>query len=278
MPEHQSAETLTARALDYMGMGFLLAPPEVLLLEAIVTPGPINWTLVISTWGGCYVVGIVLLAIGLRWQKVRPLLSEVTATRLTKFAGSPLVWIVFLVFLAFGPAALVAGFSTQTNASHEKAAVTQTPIPSTEASSTKTPFLGLDDAKRWQWAWSLFHVTVGNNNRRVTSCSARVWGAPPETPGFKSSSAFWNEIMQVMYLGDWSLAGGQHTKNYFPDGIAIAVGDDHGETFDCGFHLSEWLKSIGVKNVTFEANQSTPDLVECKNECIELVIGNVTMR
>jgi hypothetical protein len=138
----------------------------------------------------------------------------------------------------------------------------------------KSPFLGLDDAKRWRWAESLFRASVGNSNSRKTACHARVWGKPDS----KTSAAFWNEIMYVFYLGDWGLEGGRNQKGYFPDGVTVSSGASSGEAYNCGYRLSEWLKGIGVGNVEFHANQSTPDLTECNNECIELVIGDIAMK
>jgi hypothetical protein len=83
--------------------------------------------------------------------------------------------------------------------------------------------------------------------------------------------------MYVFYLGDWSLEGGRNQKHYFPPGVTIYTGTDTGDSYNCGYRLSEWLRSIGIDHVQFQVNESTPDLTECKNECVELVIGDVTM-
>jgi hypothetical protein len=109
--EHPVPDTITGRVLDYIGMGFLLAPPEVLILELVVSSAPVNWTLVISAFLGCYIAGFLLLGLGLNWQQIKPKLSETLAANVTKAANSVLVWLAVLLFVAFGPSALVMGFS-----------------------------------------------------------------------------------------------------------------------------------------------------------------------
>jgi len=146
--------------------------------------------------------------------------------------------------------------------------------PPSSSGDEKSTFLRLDDAKRWQLANSLFKASVGNSTKRVASCSALVWSKPDS----KSAASFWNELNYVFYLGDWGVSGSRIPKSYFPDGISILAGKNGGDAFNCGFRLSEWLNGVGVMNVSFQANQTTPDLIECKNECIEMVIGDVTMR
>jgi hypothetical protein len=84
----------------------------------------------------------------------------------------------------------------------------------------KSPFLGLDDAKRWRWAESLFRATVGTNNSRKPACHALIW----EKPDSKSSTAFSSEIMYMLYMGDWGLESGRSQRNYFPPGITISSG------------------------------------------------------
>jgi hypothetical protein len=108
-----SADTLTGRVLDYMGMGFLLVPPEIFVLEVVLASGPINWTLVLTSFGGCYIVGILLLAVGLNWTKIKPRLSIGLATSISRAANSAIVWFLILVLFAFGPVVVVGYFSAR---------------------------------------------------------------------------------------------------------------------------------------------------------------------
>ncbi len=112
------SEILTARVLDYSGMGFLFVPPEVFVLEVAMNKDPVNWLLVIASFIGCYVVGIVLLAVGLKWEAIKPHLSETLVVSIRKVATSALTWIVMLIIVAFGPVALVYVFSM--TASHSE--------------------------------------------------------------------------------------------------------------------------------------------------------------
>jgi hypothetical protein len=275
-PDSQAASDAgwTGQVLEFIGLGFILVPPG-LLGEAFLKSETINWAAMAAIFVGYWTVGAFVLLIGKKWQQWKPNYG-VIAPVIERGARNIWVWLLLLIVFAFGPTLLVGLLSTPREAARNDASHQNTvpATPTTEAPSAKTPFLGLDDAKRWQWAHSLFRATVGNNNRRVTSCSAMIW----QKPESKSAAAFWNESMYLFYLADWGVGGGSTQKSFFPDGITILSGSDHGDAFNCGLHLKEWLQSIGVKAVDFQAKQTTPDLIECKNECVEIVVGDVTVR
>jgi len=113
MAENHSADSLTSRVLDCIGLGFLLVPPEVLVLEVFVRDEPVNWPLITSAFAGCYVVGAILLGMGLRWQKVGPALPRTLAESIRGAANSALVWFAMLVIFAFGAPVLTMVFSTR---------------------------------------------------------------------------------------------------------------------------------------------------------------------
>jgi hypothetical protein len=90
---HHSASsdaTWTGRFLDYLGLGFLLGPPE-LLLGPIVRGEAVNWTLVIVSAIGCWTVGGFLLAAGLTWPKWKPE-NETCSANLGKVGSCPWGW------------------------------------------------------------------------------------------------------------------------------------------------------------------------------------------
>jgi hypothetical protein len=109
--DHTTPDTFTGRALDYAGMGFLLVPPEIFVLEVVLGTGPINWTLIVTSFIGCYVVGGILLALGLSWPKVKPALSANAADSISRLANNSVAWVLILTLFAFGPAVLVGFFS-----------------------------------------------------------------------------------------------------------------------------------------------------------------------
>jgi hypothetical protein len=58
-------------------------------------------------------------------------------------------------------------------------------------------------------------------------------------------------------------------------GIAISVGTDAGNAFACGTSLSRVAsEAFPDQNVTLETKQITAPLIACKNECVELDVGD----
>ena len=58
-------------------------------------------------------------------------------------------------------------------------------------------------------------------------------------------------------------------------GISISVGTDAGNAFACGTSLSRVAsQAFPAQNVALKAKQITAPLVACKNECVELDIGD----
>ncbi len=111
MSDLHPADTLTGRILDYIGMGFLLVPPDILVMEVVLASGPINWALVIASFLGCYVVGALLLAAGLNWPKIKPRLSTSRANSINAAIRNPILWFLAVALFAFGPPILVGVFS-----------------------------------------------------------------------------------------------------------------------------------------------------------------------
>jgi hypothetical protein len=82
----------------------------------MMSPGPVNWTLVIAAFIGCYTIGIVILAAGLQWEKVRPHLPGAVANLIIAGANSAWIWFFALVSFAFGPTLVVAVSMRRTSA------------------------------------------------------------------------------------------------------------------------------------------------------------------
>ncbi len=138
----------------------------------------------------------------------------------------------------------------------------------TRASPAKSGFLDLDDADRWKISSALRSETVNAGNGKP--CEARIWSKPYD----KSAEGLVIELPQLIQMGSWHLEGGRNSKTIFPDGVTINVGQDKGPAFSCAYRLSEILESMKIKPVSFRANVTTPDLVECK-DCAEIVLGTM---
>jgi hypothetical protein len=128
MSDHAGADTLTARVFDYIGMGFLLAPPEVLVLEGIMSTGPVNWTLVVAAFISCYAIGFLILGIGIKWEVIKPKLSSTLVKPITAATNSTWIWLLILAIFASGPVIVVWAFTSHETISHQEGTPTELKI------------------------------------------------------------------------------------------------------------------------------------------------------
>ena len=63
-----------------------------------------DWTLIAATTVGCWAVGIVVLAVGLQWPKIKPYLWSGLAKSITAAANNAAVWLALAILFAIGPA------------------------------------------------------------------------------------------------------------------------------------------------------------------------------
>ncbi len=294
-----AVDTLTGRALDYMGMGFLLVPPELFVLEGVMGNGPINWPLVLASFAGCYVVGFVLLAVGLKWKTIKPKLPDRLAVSISRIANSAFSWVLLLILIAFGPVIAVANFTTtasdgmpsppsaaffkmqdlenqvtnlNSRLSHANKTITElqeSQKHSIVTETQKSPLLGLDDARRWQLTKALQAALPKGN-------TATCWAFVSQSPtGGNWPSEIWTEISPILITSGWAFQGSGRPRTFYPPGITVQVGTSSGAAFNCGYDLYQFLQKLNIQPVTFSANQTTPNLISCKNECVEMVIGDV---
>lgn len=145
------------------------------------------------------------------------------------------------------------------------------PLQNSTAPLPKSPFLGLDDAKRWQ-IFAALQRDLRNNGAK--HCDVRMW----IKPGSASASDFWQEISPILTNLNWDMAGSDTSRTAFPDGITLSVGVDNGEPFNCAFRLEQFLDSQGIGPPSIRVSQVSPDLIKCQNRCMEMVIGDVAVQ
>jgi hypothetical protein len=260
--EDREHTTWTGQVLEFVGLGFILVPPA-LLGEAFLKREPVDWQVMSAIFGGYWAVGAVVLFAGKKWPKWRPS-NETIAGAIEKGIRNVWVWFALLAVFAFGPSLLDAAFSGRPSATVNPIVVSPHPPTSNAATLPTSSFLGLDDAMRWQLSTTLQDALRGSSS----VCDAHVWGKPSSN----TSAAFWNEFQPILHYSGWLIQGGPTPKTVFPDGVTLLVGSDHGGAFDGAFRLSELLQKMTVRPVTLRINQITPDLIACKNFCLEIVI------
>jgi hypothetical protein len=112
---HHSATsdaTTTGRTLDYIGLAFILVPPEP-VVAALVKGEPIHWEIALPLLFGCWVVGGAILHAGLTWPKWKPR-NEMVASTISRGVSNIWVWLAILIVIAFGPTMLYSALSPRT--------------------------------------------------------------------------------------------------------------------------------------------------------------------
>jgi hypothetical protein len=140
----------------------------------------------------------------------------------------------------------------------------------------KSRFLGLDDAARWRFV-KAFQDTARKKNGDIETCSAVV-NMERNKP---QVAALWEELQQIIYYAGWhNMGGGRSTPmdRTFANGVTILVGTDNGDAFTCGAALTQSLQAVTSIPVSMRKNQTTQDLNDCKNECVEIEIGDSVVR
>jgi hypothetical protein len=181
--KNHSADTLTSRVLDYIGMGFLLVPPEVVVLEVAVSGEPVNWKLVISAFAACYVVGALILGMGLRWQKAGPALPAQLANSIRNLANNGVAWFAMLVIFAFGAPALTVIFSSHVAPIADSSAiVTKEDVAAAAQKSTLLDWLQQAQRERDHARQELDQARKRTPDPQVCADLLRQLSAPPHEP------------------------------------------------------------------------------------------------
>jgi hypothetical protein len=106
-----SDATWTGRYLDYLGLGFILVPPEP-VVAALMRGEPIHWEIALPLLFSCWAVGGALLYGGLTWPKWKPK-NEAIAATISSATHNIWVWMAVLVAIAFGPTILYSKLSSR---------------------------------------------------------------------------------------------------------------------------------------------------------------------
>jgi phosphate/sulfate permease len=227
---------------------FILAILAALVLFTTTTPMQISWwpTRIVSIIGIVIVAGIAAYFAGWnewRWERIRA------------------VWWLWSIFGISGGIALGLWLS---------------PVvlgPPQQAENTELKTLAqsnAQDAAKWRFTYYLRYAPRSENNGLLT-CKFMLVLSP--------GNAAWNlwVILQPMLeLAHWeSYPGPNLSRPETPfQGVTIISGENK-DASACGAALG---KSMGEAfpqiHVSFRSDQVSPALTACKNECVELDIGN----
>lgn len=131
--------------------------------------------------------------------------------------------------------------------------------------------LALNDGRKWGFSYELRNTPKAENGPRI-SCQYAV-GVSHTNAAFNS----WAGLQQMIDLAWWRDAPtGGPTNNEFPypPGITIRAGPQPTNSFKCASALQTALADIFSLNAALHVDQVTPSLSACKNECVEIDVGN----
>lgn len=136
-----------------------------------------------------------------------------------------------------------------------------------------SPLLKLTDAKRWRFIKSFLDSALRSNGERA-KCSAAV-SIKPESG---SANTQWAEFQTLLSYSNWQVAGGGPGSSFYKDGITILISSADGDPFICATKLTQALQDQTSIPVSIRKDQVTPILEQCKNECVEIQIGDGVVR
>ena len=134
----------------------------------------------------------------------------------------------------------------------------------------KSKWLHFDDVRRWQ-----IQKSMVNGIPNGAGCNVTLNYNIADGEIHKKTGEVWGEISEPLFFAGWRFTQ-DNNRTFFPPGIAIFAGTDKGTVpFICGTRLKELLDSLNVGPTSFRGNESNPDLIQCKNECINVSLGKL---
>lgn len=143
----------------------------------------------------------------------------------------------------------------------------------------KSAFLALDDGQKWRFSESLRKAAVAQNGELI-SCEFALGVSRPLQ---QFVWGVWTELQPMLDLAWWRHAASGDLglgERQFPAGFTILAGADKGPAFICAAALGRALQDTLAPStpVTVRTNQVTEALTGCKNNCVELDIGDFSAR
>jgi hypothetical protein len=126
------------------------------------------------------------------------------------------------------------------------------------------------DAAKWRFAFNLRYGPRAANGNLLTCKFTLVL-----SPGDRAWN-LWGALQPMLELAHWesTAASGQGRPETPFQNVAILVGDNT-EAVSCGTALGKVMgDAFPQSQVSFRTKQVSPALVACKNECVELNVGN----
>jgi hypothetical protein len=133
--------------------------------------------------------------------------------------------------------------------------------------------LRLDDGKRYRFIAYFQDQRLLPDNRPLDRCDAAV-SIKPES---KSAFALWDELRPLLSYGIWHQFAGGPGDSLYPNGLTVFTVAREDAKFVCASRLVQWINTQTPIKAEL-VQQATPILEQCKNECIEIHVGDGVAR
>jgi hypothetical protein len=142
----------------------------------------------------------------------------------------------------------------------------------------KSTFLTLDDGQKWRFSEALRNSANAQNGERI-SCEFALGLSRTVQSEFNFVWGVWTELQPMLDLAGWRHASAGDLglgQRQFPPGFTLLAGGEQGPGVICAAALGRVLQDTLRTDtpVTVRTKQVTEALIGCKNNCVELDIGD----
>jgi hypothetical protein len=136
------------------------------------------------------------------------------------------------------------------------------------SNGTKSPILGLDDAKSMQIVRSLFDFAQG-----TAPCKGTFSTENQNKPEGLKAYGLIAELYNVLrYTNGWTMGWGDINKSFLPPGASFKISQPSGHERECALKLKDLFESLNIAPISMKVEDSD-DLLACK--CFEVSIGKL---
>jgi hypothetical protein len=205
------------------------------------------------------ILGVLFAFAAAAWNGLRKYLSPEGDQIINDFAKRGPVW-AFVIFIA-AEAILLSRFVEERRWPFSYRA---------DPAIYETAQANQNDAAKWRFSYNLRYAPRAANNSLLTCKFTLVL-----SPG-QNALNLWSTLQPMLELAHWESTpqSGQGKSETPFQGISILSGDNKDAT-SCGTELGKEIGSAFPQaKISLRTYQVSPALVTCKNECVELDLGN----
>jgi hypothetical protein len=231
--------------------------------------------------GGQFTLGLILFVIGVLcfcavvfWDSAASNLNAKARLAIGGFARSRNTWLglglVILLALIFSP--FVEQHRWPFSFPSDPAVYEQLNQALNEKNElANKATIASQDATKWRFSFNLRNETKNQNGGQLECPFSAV------IAGGDVASELWGDLGPMLDLAHWQSLGSSvaPTDTKLNSGFTILIGADSGNPLTCATALTRQLATIySSQAIRMQANRVTPALANCKNECVEIDIGN----